>query len=208
MIFNDNYLYIEPARKMAGEMFDCAVNRCGIDGDDFWEMFICSGIAKQVENVNPKYIVGKSGEEVVIDVADIVEIDIEPKEIDWAGRSMAYWCGWALIQYQMHSGLSYKDIHSMISFEDLMNMYNPLHEADISKFIDILDSRWKRKDSRLKRQREISKMSQSQLAKTSGVSIKTIQAYEQRLKDINEGKYITLKKISKALDCEINDILE
>lgn len=208
MISNDNRLYIEPAMKMAGEMFDCAVNRCDIDGDAFWEMFVCSGIAKQVEHMNPKYVVGKSGEEVVLDIADIVEIEIEPKTVDLVDRSMAYWCGWALIQYQMHSGLSYKDIHNMISFDELMNMYNPLHEADISKLIGILDDRRKKKESRLKKQREISDMSQSELAKKSGVSIKTIQAYEQRMKDINEGKYVTLQKLSNALDCEINDILE
>lgn len=71
-----------------------------------------------------------------------------------------------------------------------------------------MDRKWSKKDSRLKKQREISKMSQSQLSKSSGVSIKTIQAYEQKIKDINQGKYATLQKLSDALNCDISDILE
>lgn len=208
MISKYDYLYIERAKKMAGQMFDYAVNSCDIDGDDFWEMFVCSGIAKQVENINPKYVSGKSGEEIVLDVADVLEIEIAPQDKAVEGRTAAYWCGWALLQYQMHSGLSYKDIHSIISFEDLMNMYPTLHEASIEKFKDIVDDMWKKKESRLKRQREITGMSQSQLARGSGVSIKTIQAYEQRLKEINQGKYVTLQKLAETLHCDISDILE
>lgn len=208
MTSKDNNLYIDRAKKMAGQMFDFAVNSCGIEGDSFWDMFVCSGISKQVEAVNPKYVSGKSGAEIVMDVADIVEVEVTPKDNNMEGRSAAYWCGWALLQYQMHSGLSYKDIHNMVSFDELMAMYPTLHEASIEKFKDIMDKKWAKKDSRLKKQREISNMSQSELAKSSGVSIKTIQAYEQRLKDINQGKYVTLQNLSETLNCDIRDILE
>ena len=208
MTSKDSILYIDKAKKMAGKMFDFAVNACGIEGDLFWDMLICSGIAKQMEKMNPKYVSGKSGIEIVFDVMGIIGLEVTPRDNHMAGRSAAYWCGWALIQYQMYSGLSYKDIHSIVSFAELMAMYPTLHEADIEKFKDIMDRKWSKKDSRLKKQREISKMSQSQLSKSSGVSIKTIQAYEQKIKDINQGKYATLQKLSDALNCDISDILE
>ena len=51
-------------------------------------------------------------------------------------------------------------------------------------------------------------LSQSQLAKEADVSCPMIQKYEQGIKDINKASALTLYKISKALDCTIEDLLE
>lgn len=60
----------------------------------------------------------------------------------------------------------------------------------------------------LKRIREERGFSQGQLAVVSGVSIRNIQYYEQRYRDINKAQAITLYQISKVLKCKIEDILE
>ena len=49
-------------------MFDLAVNDYNIDGDKFWDMFVISGIAEQIENNNPKYTAGQSGEELLLEI--------------------------------------------------------------------------------------------------------------------------------------------
>jgi transcriptional regulator with XRE-family HTH domain len=49
---------------------------------------------------------------------------------------------------------------------------------------------------------------QAALAKLSGVSLRSIQMYEQRNKDINKASAESLYRISKVLGCTIEDLLE
>lgn len=49
---------------------------------------------------------------------------------------------------------------------------------------------------------------QSELAIHSGVSLRSIQMYEQRNKDINKASAETLLKLSKALGCTMEDLIE
>lgn len=51
------------------------------------------------------------------------------------------------------------------------------------------------------------KLSQSQLAEKSNVNLKTIQAYEQDVKNINNAHLEILLKLSIALDCKIENII-
>jgi DNA-binding transcriptional regulator YiaG len=205
-----NYLYnLENSMDTLGTMFDFAVNTCKINGDDYWNMFVCSGIAEQFEQKNPKYVAGKSGEEIVYDVANAVGKPIEDITESQAtfGRSAEYWVGWALVQYQFETNTSYKVIHQLVSFDELIGMYKILHEAPIEKFIDILENRKNTNPTNLKLQRKRIGLSQSQLANLSGVNLKTIQAFEQRQKDIKSAKFDTLQKLSSALGCEIADLI-
>ena len=60
----------------------------------------------------------------------------------------------------------------------------------------------------LKRYRTASGMSQSQLSNASGVSLRSIQCYEQGVKDINRAEGLSLFKLSKALGCRMEQLLE
>lgn len=204
-----NHIYnLENSMETLGTMFDFAVNYCNLNGDEYWDMFICSGVAQQFENSNPKFVVGKSGEEIVYDVFLAVGKSFDcVKPLSRLGRTPEYWVGWALAQYQNATNLSYKSIHQIVSFEELINMYKTLHEAPIEKFIEILNNKKSNSQTNLKLQRERMGLSQSQLADMSGINIKTIQAYEQRQKDIKSAKFETLQKLSVALGCEILDLL-
>ena len=51
-------------------------------------------------------------------------------------------------------------------------------------------------------------LSQADLAEKSGVSKRTIQAYEQRDKDINKASVEIVSKLASALNCSIDDLLE
>lgn len=50
-------------------------------------------------------------------------------------------------------------------------------------------------------------ISQSDLANQSGVSLRTIQEYEQGRKSLNKASGETLYKLAKALNCNIEDLL-
>lgn len=62
--------------------------------------------------------------------------------------------------------------------------------------------------SKLKQIREASDMSQSELAKATGISVRVIQNYEQGTRPINGARVITVKHISDALGCQIEDLIE
>ena len=125
-------------------------------------------------------------------------------------RSHEYWIGWAVCYYQWFSARSYSDIFSVLSFEDLERMYYTLHEADITKFVDIAEERMREhfNETNLKRIRSSYGCTQSELAKRSGVSLRSIQMYEQRNKDINKASAETLFRIARVLGCTMENLLE
>lgn len=51
-------------------------------------------------------------------------------------------------------------------------------------------------------------MSQSELAKASGVSLRSIQGYESEGRDINKASGLTLLTLSEVLRCDIKDLME
>lgn len=125
-------------------------------------------------------------------------------------RSREYWIGWAIAYYQWYSCRKFGEIFRVISFEDLQRLYYTLHEADISKFVDIVDAKMKEyyTETRLKSFRSLNKLSQNELAKLSGVNLRSIQMYEQRNKNINKASADTVLRLSKALNCGMEDLLE
>lgn len=60
----------------------------------------------------------------------------------------------------------------------------------------------------LKKLREESGMTQEQLAIESGSSVRMIQKYEQGAKDINKAQAYTVYKLAKALNVNMEDLLE
>lgn len=204
-------IYLNNAQSALGDAFDYAVNDCKIDGSDFFKMFCVSRISARMENGEPAVISGMSG----IETAQAVvfetmqkQLDIKPRES--FSRSKEYWIGWALAYYQWYSDRKYIEILNAVSYAELEKMYYTLHEADISKFADIIDRRIRERypETKLKRFRTLYGITQSELADSAGVSLRSIQMYEQRKKDINKAGAQTLYKISKVLGCTIEDLLE
>lgn len=204
-------MYLNKAQSVLGDAIDYAVNTCGISGSDFIKLFLASTICRRMENGEPTYLVGKSGIEIVREVSFETtgkEITNEPQE--HFGRSKEYWIGWAVAYYQWYSSRKYSEIFKVLSFEELQQMYYTLHEADISKFVDIADARIKEyfKDTNLKRLRVAYGCTQAELAQKSDVSLRSIQMYEQRNKDINKASVETIYRIAKALGCALEDLIE
>lgn len=211
MIHAYQEIYLSKAQSVLGDAFDYAVNACGIPGSDFVKLFAMSSASKRMENGEPAYISGKSGIEIaagIIGEAKGIEIDIEPQ--DSFGRSREYWIGWAACYYQWYSCRKYSDIFSALAYEDLEKMYYTLHEADISKFVDIVDSQMKKyyPETNLKRIRTTYGFTQAGLAERSGVNLRSIQMYEQRKKNINKASVDTIYQMAKVLGCTMEDLIE
>ena len=211
MIHAYQEIYLSKAQAILGEAFDFAINVCSIPGNDFTKLFLASSVSRRLENGDPAVLLGKSGIEIASDIVfettnrEMIE---EPKER--LSRSEEYWIGWALAYYQLWSGRKYGEILEALSFDDLKMMYPALHEAPVTKFVDIADQRIREHfpDTNLKRMRTAFGVTQAELAKQSGVSLRSIQMYEQRNKDINKASVETVCRLAKVLGCSAEDLIE
>ena len=202
-------LYLSKTSRTVGNMLHDAVVEFGMDGDEFLKLFVQSGIASEIEDGNPKYIAGKSGLELFLDVMEITTgKTYDVALVENYHRSPEYWVGWAITHYQWHSGHTFKNILDTIPYKELLGLYDILHEADIEKSYEVFNAHFKQNDSNLKTVRKLCGLTQKELAKKSGVPISTIRAYEQKSKDINKAQFDIVMRLSKVLKCNITDLAD
>ncbi len=209
MIHAYSQLYLSKASRAVGNMLHDAVLEFGLNGEDFLRRFIQSDVAEQIENGNPKYIAGKSGLELFFEVME--KTNGEKYNIDFIesyDRSSVYWVGWMLTHYQWYSGRSFKSIIDTVPYDELLALYDTLHEADISKTYEVMAAHFVIGESKLKTVRRRCGLTQEELANISGVSLNTIRAYERKSKDINRAQLDIVVKLAKALKCEIEDLID
>ena len=204
-------LYLEKARTSLGRMLDFAVYDLKYKASEFFALFIASGVAERFEQGDFTILAGKSGVELaylVLDEADVEYERLTPRFA--AGRSEEYWTGWALAYYQWLTAMRFADIIKAVPIEEIRALYSPYHEMDIRHFVDKMNELClsQRGETNLKRLRHLAGLSQRELAENSGISLRTIQQYEQRQKNINKAQIDTLIPLSMALYCEVRDLLE
>ena len=203
--------YLEDAQSTLGNMLDYALNICMLDGEEFFHMFISSGIAGQFEHGNPKYLSGMTGGEIVKEIlfrTKKIELQ-EPEEYD-LDKTPEYWCGWILAYYQWKTCRSFKKILQVISIQDILYMYPTHHEADEEYFVDTMHQIFKRKhtETYMKQKMENQEISIEELSRQTGIPEKTIMALAQDFSEIKETDVLTLYKISKVLQCTMEDLIE
>ncbi|MBO7084316.1 MAG: helix-turn-helix transcriptional regulator [Bacteroidales bacterium] len=202
-----NNLYLEDAMNNLGTMLDCAVHAVQCDLLVFYEMFLFSGVASQMEAGNPRYLSGMSGMELMqlvlekssdktLPIMNYVPFD----------RTPDYWAGWALAYYQWYSAYSFSFIQrNGLSISTVLSLYPTLHEADLSKFVQTADALIQQhldtRKSRLKTIRKQSRFTQKELAELSGVTLRMIQAYEQGDQDILKAEAQTVFALARVLGC-------
>ena len=203
-------LYLNKSSRAVGHMLHDAVLEFGMDGGAFLKLFIQSDVARQIESGNPKYIAGKSGLELFLEVMEKTtgQSYAATDLIESYDRSDVYWVGWMLTHYQWYSGRTFKSILDNLPYDELLGLYGTLHEADIQKSYDVLDAHFSQTESRLKTARKHCGLTQKALAKESGVSLNTIRAYERKSKDLNKAQFDIVMRLAKALKCDVSELLE
>jgi len=202
-------LYLSKASRAVGNMLHDAVLEFGVDGTDFLKRFIQSDVAEQFESGNPKYIAGKSGLELFLEVMEKTTGNTYNADlIENYDRSPVYWVGWMLTHYQWYSGRTFKSILDTIPYNELIGLHGTLHEADIQKSYEVLDSHFAKSESKLKLARKHCGLTQEALANESGVSLNTIRAYERKSKDLNKAQFEIVMRLAKALKCDVSELLE
>lgn len=202
-------LYLSKASRAVGNMLHDAVVGFGMDGEDFLKRFIQSDIAEEIESGNPKYIAGKSGLELFLEVMEkTTGKAYDTNLIESYERSPVYWVGWMLTHYQWYSSRTFKSILDTVPYDELLGLYGTLHEADIEKSYEVLDAHFEKSESKLKTARKHCGLTQEELSHQSGVSLNTIRAYERKGKDINKAQFDIVLRLAKALKCDITELLD
>lgn len=204
-------IYLNDYVNLLSNAFDYAITDLKIDLDYFEKIIISSKYTRLLEILNPSIVSGESGIELILKMIEEKNLDIEIKEKEYRDyRTSAFWLGYAISNYQFYKRKRFKDIFRKIHLKDILNMYDTYHEADIFVFIDDFDSMLSNinLESKLKTIRERNGLSQNDLADLSNVSLRSIQLYEQKVNDIDKAQANTLYKLSTALSCSIEDLLE
>ena len=200
--------YLSKAQNNLASMLDFAVYDLEENLSYFYLKFLQSKICSQFERGESTVIAGKSGVELALDI--IGDETLASKYRPAANRTPEYWCGWALAYFQWQTNLGFKEINKYISISEILAMYSPYHEMDISQFCDkMIELYNKRKNNtNLKALRLDAGLSQSELAEISDIPVRTIQQYEQKQKNINAAKAETVVKLAKALNCTVEALME
>ena len=165
--------YLSKAQSSLASMFDFAVYDLNKNLADFYKQFLLSDISVRFAQGDSSVIAGKSGVEIALEVIGDETLAKEYHPV--ANRSPEYWAGWALAYYQWQTNLSFKQIDSFIPITEVLAMYNPYHEMDISQFCDKMTELYnsRKRETNLKKIRLAAGLSQSELAKVSGIPVRT-----------------------------------
>lgn len=216
MIHAYSKLFLPDVQQNLGYACHFAINSCDVEPDSFYDFFIASKVANEIETGSPKFVCGYSGTELALTIFN--RIGYAPKKMNFDDnsimfhRSKEYWAGWILAYYQWVTGIRFSKIRDIISFNQIIQMYHPLHEAPEEKFIEAMDEIVRKNNinfgTNLHRLRKAAGLTQKQLAELSGVNLRTLQQYEIGSKDINMASGKSINALALALHCNFYDVME
>ena len=133
--------YLSGAMRNLAVMMDCGVRKYGYPIDDFYDKFLSCEVSRQFAKGNPRYLVGMSGAELADEVVEASGGTILKENDGTFTVGPEYWTGWVLAYYQWLSCRSFSFIHRKgLNIRRVIQMYYPMHEADLSKFADAANS--------------------------------------------------------------------
>lgn len=133
--------YLNGAMRNLAVMLDCGVRKYGYSIQDFYKKFLMSDVSRQFANGNPRYLVGLSGAELTDMVVQQSGNTVSEKNDGTYTVGPEFWAGWVLAYYQWRSRRSFAYMQKKgLGITEVISMYNPLHEADVMKFVDAADS--------------------------------------------------------------------
>ena len=194
------------------EFFDYAVNDYGAEADGVADLFEMSGVARALEVGAPWAARGKSGFELFYEMSaelGYADAHLAPPtcRID---KTPEYWAGWVCAYAQWRLDMSFERLFEVIPFERVVQNYRPWHEASEEWFAAEVERRLlaTSEPTRLACLRRAAGLSQRELAYRSGVSLRSIQMYEQHNKDINRAQFGTVRELAHAIGCPIEALFE
>lgn len=198
--YDKMYLYYE--QRKVGGLFQMAVMEEHMDIDEFMEKFISSGMAMAFEIANAKYVLGKSVYELM---RIILQREPVGREHPYAATP-AYWVGWVLAYAQWYLNRTFEQITDKFPCSMLILYYFPYHEMAISKSLDLIKEKISY-DLPLRAFRKERHFTQEELARFSGVPLRSIRAYEQGKVELYTAQAETVYRLAKALSVTMEELV-
>ncbi|MCD8307977.1 MAG: helix-turn-helix domain-containing protein [Clostridia bacterium] len=173
-----------------------------MDIDEFMEKFISSGMAMAFEIANAKYVLGKSVYELM---RIILQREPVGREHPYAATP-AYWVGWVLAYAQWYLNRTFEQITDKFPCSMLILYYFPYHEMAISKSLDLIKEKISY-DLPLRAFRKERHFTQEELARFSGVPLRSIRAYEQGKVELYTAQAETVYRLAKALSVTMEELV-
>ena len=127
--------YLNGAMRNLAVMLDCGVRKYGYPIEEFYQKFLSCEVSRQFAAGNPRYLVGMSGAELADSVVEASGGTVVKENDGTYSVGVEYWAGWVLAYYQWLSRRSFAYLHRKgLGINEVVSMYYPLHEADLSKF--------------------------------------------------------------------------
>ena len=126
-----------------GSMFDYAINDCHYDAEDFFDLFIASGVAWNIELGNPKFLARMSGVETTREVLRRTKSEyVFTSPTFREHRSPEYWLGWAISYLQWHTGRAFSQLREQrLGPSEILRLYPTMHEADLFELDTLAEKR-------------------------------------------------------------------
>ena len=147
MLHSYDEIYTAKAQTALAQMLRYAEEDMHIELNEFWDMFLISGVADLFGKGDYRFIVGMSGVEAAWEV--VWRLTGEwPQTVPTfcLEKSPTYWTGWILAWYQWYSGQSFRRISEFLTPVQVRDMYSPYHEMDPMRFADAADGIRRRKE--------------------------------------------------------------
>ncbi len=133
-------LYLSVAQKCLAGMLDYFVNHLGYSLREAWKLFLDSPLSARFEQGDCSVVAGRSGPELAMDILWEKQIPFTKRELQVSpAKSVEYWVGWVLADYQWDSGLTFAQIEKKVPIEKVRTMYMPYHQMDVKQFRDIMN---------------------------------------------------------------------
>ena len=199
-----------------GKAFDFADKHLPEGLASFYELFVCSDVARTFDGPDAHPDLNGSGIQLVLSVCEGVSSEgldlmlMSERRPDKGHRERAKWCGTLLAYHQWDTGATFRAISTYLGIDELFSLFEergkeplPQISAHIAQTLAIRTA-----PTRLHHYRAEAGLTQHGLAAASGVSLRSIQQYEQRKKDINRAQARSVWLLSQALGCSMEDLLE
>ncbi|WP_307739405.1 helix-turn-helix domain-containing protein [uncultured Parolsenella sp.] len=220
-------LYLEQAMNTMGKAVDFSESCLPGGTRRFLEAFYDSEVAASFSPPSPAPDVGVSGIELVLRVCGGAEPEglgallQSASSLPQAGSHEKRWLGKAIARYQWESGVSFREMGTFLTLEDLeAERHTLVSDGDgddwerLCQDLEHLRLERTRRGgdaeaaTRLGRLRADAGLTQAQLSRLSGVSLRSIQQYEQRAKDVNRAQARSVFALARVLGCAMEDLLE
>ena len=194
-------LYVDDAMDSLGDLFDLAIRQESLDPQEFSEMFVNSDVCRLLQDGNFRLLDGISAQETLGVILNRRVVQKEPIEY-----GAEYWAGYVLAYIHWRSGIPFGCIFRDVPLERVLSMYHMLHEADVTKTYELITSEISLENTLLAQRRRTG-LTQEELASRSGVSLRSIRAYEQGQVDIGSARADVVYLLARTLGCSMEDLV-